>query len=94
LTRRPKSRQYDYIHERNPYAAAHAIRRIRAAAERLTEFPHIGHVGVVAGALEWTVKGLPYVIVYEVDPDVDEVIILGVYHGAQDRQEHGGDPQG
>lgn len=77
---------HDYISEQNPYAAAKVISRIRAAAERLREFPHIGHVGVVAGALEWTVKGLPYVMVYEVDPDADEVIILGIYHGAQDRQ--------
>jgi toxin ParE1/3/4 len=32
------------------------------------------------------VRGQPYIIVYEVGlPDADEVMILGVFHGAQDR---------
>jgi plasmid stabilization system protein ParE len=76
---------HDYIAEHNPYAAAQVVRRIRAAAERLKEFPHIGHIGLVAGTMEWTVRGLPYVIVHEVDPDAGEIIVLGVYHGAQQR---------
>lgn len=78
---------HDYISERDPSAAARVVRRIRAAAERLREFPHIGHIGLVSGTMEWTVRGLPYVIVHEVDPDREEVLILGVYHGAQDRSD-------
>ena len=39
------------------------------------------------GTIEWIVKGLPYVIVHEIDPDREEVLILGIYHGAQDRAE-------
>jgi len=35
----------DYIHEGNPPAAKRVAMRIRAAAERLAEFPYIGHVG-------------------------------------------------
>jgi len=31
------------------------------------------------------VRGLPYIVVYQV-MDPDEVLILGVYHGAQDRE--------
>jgi plasmid stabilization system protein ParE len=54
------------------------------AAERLTEFPRMGHAGRVAGTHEWVVRGLPYVIVYQ--SDATEVLILGVFHGAQDRE--------
>jgi hypothetical protein len=36
--------------------------------------------------LNWVVKGLPYVIVHEIDTQRDEVIVLGVFHGAQDRE--------
>jgi len=32
-------------------------------------------------------RGLPYIIVYETGvADPDEVLILGVFHGAQDRE--------
>jgi toxin ParE1/3/4 len=62
------------------------ITRIRAAAEQLGEFPHIGHLGLVAGTHEWVVKGLPYVIVHELHARRDEVVVLGVFHGAQDRE--------
>jgi plasmid stabilization system protein ParE len=74
-----------YIAERNPVAATRVVARIHAAAERLREFPRIGHLGVVPGTYEWVVKGLPYIIVHEVDPDRAEVLILAVFHGAQDR---------
>ena len=78
---------HSYIVERNPRAATQVIMRIRAAAERLRKFPHIGHIGAAPGTLEWVVRGLPYVIVHEVDPDADEVLILGVFHGARDREQ-------
>ncbi|MBV9076947.1 MAG: type II toxin-antitoxin system RelE/ParE family toxin, partial [Methylobacteriaceae bacterium] len=34
---------------------------------------------------EWIVTGLPYIIVYEIDWDRDEIVVLNVFHGAQDR---------
>jgi plasmid stabilization system protein ParE len=43
----------------------------------------MGHIGRVPGTQEWVVRGLPYIIVFEVD--ADEVVILGVFHAAQDR---------
>jgi toxin ParE1/3/4 len=39
---------------------------------------------------EWVVVGLPYIIVYEVDEAADEVAIIAVFHGAQDRDREGG----
>lgn len=74
-----------YIQTRSPQAATRIVGRIFAEAERLSDFPEIGHVGVVSGTYEWTVTGLPYVVVHEVDPMNGQVVVLGVFHGAQDR---------
>jgi toxin ParE1/3/4 len=74
-----------FIEGRSPVAATHIVTRIFAAADRLAEFPNIGHLGAVPGTYEWTVPGLPYIIVHEIDDQKDEVIVLGVFHGAQDR---------
>jgi len=76
---------YDYILERNPRAATEVVARIRYAADRLGSWPHMGHVGRVPETYEWSVVGLPYVIVYEIDDAAAEVAIIAVFHGAQDR---------
>ena len=76
---------FSYIGDRNPVAATQVVARIRAAAEQLAEFPRMGHVGRVPGTHEWVVRGLPYIIVYQTS--ADEVLILGVFHAAQDRQQ-------
>ena len=79
---------YSYIRERNPTAATQVVARIRLAAERSAEFPRMGHVGRVPGTHEWVVRGLPYIIVYEIGlTDPDEVLVLGVFHAAQDREQ-------
>ena len=49
----------------------------------------MGHVGHARGTYEWVVVGLPYIIVYEVDAAADEVAIIAVFHGAQDRNSAG-----
>jgi plasmid stabilization system protein ParE len=64
-------------------AATRVVARIRSAAERLGEAPHIGHTGAAQGTREWVVVGLPYVVVHELNERENEVIVLGVYHGAQ-----------
>ena len=77
---------YNYVRDRNPVAATQVIARIRLAAEQLTEFPRMGHAGRVKGTLEWVVRGLPYIIVYQIDQtDPDVILILGIFHAAQDR---------
>jgi toxin ParE1/3/4 len=78
---------YSYIRDRNPTAARQVVARIRLAAERLPEFPSMGRAGRVAGTHEWVVRGLPYIIVYQIGAaESDEVLILGVFHGARDRE--------
>jgi toxin ParE1/3/4 len=74
---------HSYISERNPAAATRVVARIKDSAERLGENPHLGHVGAASGTREWVVTGLPYVIVHEPNEADDELVILGIYHGAQ-----------
>ena len=64
-------------------AARHSV-AIRAAMELLSYFPHFGHPGVAPGTYEWVVRGTPYIVVYELTGH-DELMVLGVFHGAQDR---------
>jgi plasmid stabilization system protein ParE len=78
---------YNYVGDRSPVAATQVAARIRLAAERLAEFPRMGHAGRVAGTHEWVVRGLPYIIVYQIGTaDADDVVILGVFHAAQHRE--------
>ncbi len=78
---------YSYVGDRSPAAAKQVAARICLAAERPTEFPRMGRAGRVHGTLEWVVRGLPYIIVYQIGADPDEVLILGVFHAAQDREQ-------
>jgi toxin ParE1/3/4 len=63
--------------------ATRVVGRIRRAGNLLGEQPKIGHAGTASGTREWVVKGLPYVIVHEISQLNGEIVILGVYHGAQ-----------
>ena len=71
-------------HER-PAAASRVIDLILESTERLVRFPSMGHAGRVAGTLEWVVPGLPYIVVCTVDESQDELAVIAVFHGAQDR---------
>jgi toxin ParE1/3/4 len=73
----------EYISERNLDAARRVGARLRETIELLSKFPGIGHEGVLAGTLEMSVPGLPYIIVYRIEGNEESLIILGVYHGAQ-----------
>jgi toxin ParE1/3/4 len=81
---------HQYIETRNPRAATEVVARIRHAADRLGLLPYIGHLGGSRGTYEWVVVGLPYIIVYEIDEAIDEVAIIAVFHGAQNRKERPG----
>jgi toxin ParE1/3/4 len=74
-----------YIEPKSPKATAHVVARIFAEADRLVALPRLGHDGQVAGTFEWTIHGLPYIIVYQFDL-TQPLTVLGVYHGAQRRR--------
>ena len=79
-------RIYAWIAKDRPRAADSVIDRILESAGRLGRFPYIGHAGTVSGTYEWVVAGLPYIVVYEVDIDSDELRITAVFHAAQHRE--------
>ena len=69
----------------NPTVARSVLGRIRSSTELLAEFPMIGREGSIAETREWVVPGLPYVVVYKIDSPDDTILIVNVFHGAQDR---------
>ena len=76
----------DYLKARG--AASTAARysvAIRAALELLSYFPRFGHPGTAKGTYEWLVRGTPYIVVFELSGH-DELMVLGVLHGAQERK--------
>jgi plasmid stabilization system protein ParE len=75
---------YEFLSERNVGAARRIAADIRAAAERLCDFPQMARFGSVSGTHEWVVRGTPYLLVYEIDEAGGEILILAVFHGAQD----------
>lgn len=68
----------------NPVAAARIARELLLAGNSLELFPLRGRPGRLAGTRELTAIR-PYLLVYRVRGAVD-VIILRIWHGAQDRQ--------
>jgi len=71
----------EYIARDNPPAALNVGRRLLEACNRLTQLPSIGRKGAQASTRELVVRGLPYIVVYRVT--AEEIVILGIYHGAQ-----------
>ena len=76
---------YNWISKDNPTAAFAVVERVFESVEHLATFPRMGHVGRDAGTLEWVVPRLPYIVIYEIHAERDEVIVVAVLHGAQDR---------
>jgi toxin ParE1/3/4 len=79
-------RIFAWIANDNPRAAFAMIARIREKVMRLEtpELTNMGRPGLVEGTrelLEW-----PYIIVYEVNEKRDEIVVLSIVHGAQDRE--------
>jgi toxin ParE1/3/4 len=78
-------RVFAWIAKDNPRAASEMIARIESKVMRLAipELTHMGRPGLVEGTrelVEW-----PYIIVYKVDENRDEIVVISVVHGAQDR---------
>jgi toxin ParE1/3/4 len=76
---------FHWIAKDNPNAAIEVLRRIRRRVGRLavSGLAHIGRPGLIAGTRE--LVEAPYIIVYEVHDDRDEIVVLAIFHGAQGR---------
>lgn len=77
-----------FITEHNRDAAERVRLRIIETVRLLGALPRLGHAGRKQGTREFAVPHLPYIIVYRVDiADEDELVILGIFHGAQQRRD-------
>jgi toxin ParE1/3/4 len=79
-------RIFAWIAKDNPRAALKMIARIEDKVMRLENrgLTYMGRPGLVEGTrelLEW-----PYIIVYKVDDVRQEIVVVAVAHGAQDRE--------
>ena len=73
-----------WLAERNKAAAVRVARALVAAADSLGTRPEKGRPGRAPGTREISAVP-PYIIVYEVDQTAGVVLILRVWHSAQDR---------
>jgi toxin ParE1/3/4 len=78
-------RIHAWIAKDRPRSADAVIDRILNSAERLGQFPRMGHIGRTPGTLEWAIPRLPYIIVYRIDENSGLIFVDAVFHGAQDR---------
>jgi toxin ParE1/3/4 len=78
-------RIYSWIAQDSPRAAAALVRRIRERIGRLVTpgLEYMGRPGLVERTRELVEP--PYVVVYRIDEQRDEIVVLAVFHGAQDR---------
>jgi toxin ParE1/3/4 len=76
---------FDWISRDNPRAAAAMVRRIGARINQLglPGLSQIGRPGLDEGTRELVEP--PYIIVYSVDEQADEIEVLAIMHGARDR---------
>jgi toxin ParE1/3/4 len=74
---------YAWISYDSPAAAARVVMRLYRSIERLPIFPGLGHPGTDPGTRDWVVPRLPYLVVYEVRPLADELVILTILHQAR-----------
>lgn len=76
-----------FISGRDVAAAQSVIERIRKTLRLLATVPRLGHAGIVQGTYEITIPRVPFLVVYRVDVGDrnEELVILRVYHAAQDR---------
>ena len=73
----------DYIARSRPDSARRVAQSVVERISELQTFPSIGRSGRVAGTREITFPPLPYIAVYEIVDDRDEVRVLRILHGAQ-----------
>ena len=69
----------DWIAEDNAQVAERVVARIVQTAMMFGQFPLLGRTGKVGGTREFSVVGLPYVIVYAIASD-GQVDVLTVLH--------------
>jgi toxin ParE1/3/4 len=77
-----------FIGTRDAAASESVIDCIRRTLALLSTLPRLGHAGIVQGTYEISIPRVPFLI-YRVDVGDrhEELVILRVYHAAQDRSD-------
>ncbi len=77
----------DWIAKDNPRAAARMVSKLyeRISFLETDELAHMGRPGLVEGTRELVES--PYIIVYRVDEERKELVVLSIVHGARKRTE-------
>jgi toxin ParE1/3/4 len=73
----------DYLKDHHPHYRLPTVRKVYLAVQSLKEWPHLGRSGREEGTRELMFPPLPYVAVYRLKEQ--EIEVLRIYHGAQDR---------
>ena len=75
----------DWIGKDNPRAAASVVSRIRDHIDLLQEdnLADMGRPGLIEGTRE--LIEYPYIIIYRVEKERNEVVVLSIIHGARKR---------
>ena len=78
---------FDWISKDSPRAAQVMVSRIMLSVNRLAipGLAYMGRPGLVAGTRELLEP--PYIIVYQVDDQAEQVVVLGIHHGARQRDD-------
>lgn len=66
----------DWIAQDDDRAADRVTSRILQTAMMLGQFPKLGRMGKIGGTREFSVTGLPYVIVYAIADDAVDVLTV------------------
>ncbi|MFY9562033.1 MAG: type II toxin-antitoxin system RelE/ParE family toxin [Terriglobales bacterium] len=73
---------HDYIALSNSEEVAERIAmRIVTSIQQLTTFPMSGRLGRVPGTRELVISNIPFIAAYAINHD--RIVILAIYHGAQ-----------
>ena len=90
--RRELDHIFAWITKDNPRAAFEMIARVEAKVMRLGTpgLANMGRPGLVEGTRE--LLEYPYIIVYKVHEERDEIVVVSIVHGAQDRNPRAAGP--
>ncbi len=80
------TRQLDHAHDyialsNSEEVATRIMMRIVTSVQRLGTFPMSGRSGRIPGTRELVISNTPFVVAYAIDHD--RIVVLAVYHGAQ-----------
>ena len=72
--------QIEWLSDRNTAAAGRVADAIEGSIVLLRQMPRMGRVGRVAGTRELVVPRTPYIVVYRLEGEQDQIIVVRILH--------------